>query len=491
MSTSTDLAARITRCRAAQAAWAALPLARRQAHVVAIGRRIVERRMEAMDLFEAELGRHPVDSLMSELVTAAGYARGAAKLAGEALRPEKVPMSPVELPGKRAVIERVPRGVVGIVAPWNYPVLQFLKPLLPALLAGNGVVLKPSENTPRTGAWLAELVAEEVGPDLVVLAQGDGSVGAEVVELVDAVVFTGSVSTGKKVAARCAERLIPVSLELGGNDAAIVLADADLERTATGLAYWAFHNAGQDCSSVERIYVEQSVADAFVARLARIADALDVHPTGRGDVPPLQNATQLAIVEAHVADALAKGATLLAGGERTGEGQGYRPTVLDHCTAEMEICREETFGPVVAVVRVPDVREAVNQANDTLYGLNGSVWTADLTRGEAVARQLAVGIAYVNNHSFAGVVPQIPWTGTGHTGTGIAASRHAYGTFTRPRTVIVDKGTQPDVFWFPNDAELGTLGHAVAELGLGRYSRVLKLLPLLKKRTRSILGFGR
>ena len=135
--------------------------------------------------------------------------------------------------------------------------------------------------------------------------------------------------------------------------------------------------------------------------------------------------------------------------------------------------------------------EDVNQANDTLYGLNGSVWTADLTKGEAVARQLTVGIAYVNNHSFAGVVPQIPWTGTGHTGTGIAASRHAYGTFTRPRTVIVDKGTQPDVFWFPNDAELGTLGHAVAELGLGRYSRVLKLLPLLKKRTRSILGFGR
>lgn len=488
---NTDLAPLLAACRRAQPAWAALPLDRRRSHVVAIGRRIVERRLEAMDLFVQDLGRHPTDSLMSELVTAHAYAKGAAALAGEVLTPERVPLSAVEFPGKRAVIERVPRGVVGIVAPWNYPLLQFLKPLFPALLAGNAVVMKPSERTPHVAAWLHGIVAEEVGADLVGLAQGDGSVGAAVVDAVDAVVFTGSVRTGRQVAARAAERLIPASLELGGNDAALVLADADIDRTAAGLAYWAFHNAGQDCSSVERIYVEHAIADAFVDRLVQITAALDVHPEGSGDLPPLQNAEQLGIVEDHVRDAVDHGATVRTGGERTGSGLGYRPTVLDHCTDGMRVVQEETFGPVVAVVRVDHAREAVQRANASRYGLNGSVWTQDRVRGEAIARQLDVGIAYVNNHSFAGVVPRIPWTGVKETGTGIAGSRHAYGTFCRPHTVIVDEGRNPDVFWFPTDPELARLGHAVAELGLGRVSRLLKLPRLLRSRTRRILDLGR
>ncbi|MCA9568430.1 MAG: aldehyde dehydrogenase family protein, partial [Myxococcales bacterium] len=448
-------------------------------------------RLEAMDVLGDELGRHPTDSLMSELVIAGNYAKGAAALAGDALRDEHVRLSPIEFPGKRAVIQRVPRGVVGVIAPWNYPLLQFFKPLFPALLAGNTVVIKPSEHTPRSGIWLHGLLQEVLGPDVVGIVQGDGAVGQALVDQVDAVVFTGSVATGRKVATQAAGRLIPSSIELGGNDAAIVLADCDVDRTAAGLAFWSFHNAGQDCSSVERIYVERGVADAFVDRLVQVTAALAVHPDGDGEVPPLQNPAQLAIVEDHVADAIAKGAILRTGGQRCGEGYGYRPTVLDGCAPGMKVIEEETFGPVVAIVRVDDAAAAVEAANASVYGLNGSVWTRDLARGEALARQLEVGVAYVNNHSFTGAIPQLPWTGVKHTGTGVAGSRHAYATFTRPRTLIVDKGRQPDVFWFPANADLARLGHAVAELGLGRVSRVATLLPLLARRGAQILGLGR
>lgn len=487
-----DVAHVVAAAREAQSVWAAQSLATRQDRVLEIGRRIVQRRAEAMAILEDELGRHPTDSLMSEIVTAIGYTKGACALASSALAPERVKLSFVEFPGKSAVIEAVPRGVVGIIAPWNYPLMQFFKPLFPALLAGDAVVLKPSEHTPRIGAWLAGICAEVVGPGLVGLVQGDGAVGAALLESdIDAIVFTGSVATGRRVAARAGERLIPCSVELGGKDAAIVLADCDLDRTAAGLAFWALHNAGQDCSSVERIYVEASIADRFVERLAQVAGALSVHPAPGGDIGPLQNAAQLRIVEEHVADAVAKGARVVCGGAPTGTGNGYLPTVLDGCASGMKVVDEETFGPVVAVVRVPSADEAVRQANASRYGLNGSVWTRDLARGERIARQLEVGVAFVNNHSFAGVIPQIPWTGTKETGFGVAASRHAYATFVRRRTVIVDKGARPDVFWFPGNADLAALGDALAELNLGQLSRALALLGLLGKRARQVLALGR
>jgi acyl-CoA reductase-like NAD-dependent aldehyde dehydrogenase len=406
----------------------------------------------------------------------------------DALAPEKVKLSPLDFPGKRASIEHIPRGVVGIIAPWNYPLANFFKHFFPALLSGNAVVLKPSEFTPATGAWLAEIAGEKLPKGLVQIVQGDGVVGAALLESgIDAVTFTGSVPTGRKVAVKAAELLIPCSVELGGKDAAIVLADCDLDRTVAGIAQWAIHNAGQNCAAIERVYVEESIADAFVEKLGRIADKLRVsNGKGQSELGPLQTHAQRDIVEQHVSAAVEDGATLVAGGERVGEGLGYKPTVLDHCTDDMTVCTDETFGPVIPVIRVADADEAVRRANASDYGLNGSIWTSDLTRGEQLARRLEVGIAYVNNHSLTGTMAQVPWTGVKQTGTGVAASRHSYHTFARPRTIFVDKGKAPDPFWFPADENLDAFATALVERSLGSIGALVKLGGLVGKRVKAV-----
>ncbi len=486
---ATEVAAIVQRARAAQVAWSNVPQGEKERRLLSLGRRILERRAELSELLWQETGRSPLESFMSDLSLALGYAQRAIKVSRAALAPERVPLPKLEFPGKKATTYAVPRGVVGIIAPWNYPIGNFQKSLYPALLSGNAVIMKPSEHTPRSGAWLAALAAECVGSDVVTVVQGDGRVGATLVECVDAVIFTGSVSSGRKVAAAAAARFIPASLELGGKDAAIVLEDADLDRSALGIAQWAFHNAGQNCAAIERVYVVESVADGFVTRLGRVASKLRV-ACGPGDADsdlgPLQNPAQLDIVEKHVASALAAGARLVAGGARVGPGLGYAPTVLDHCDDTMQVVRDETFGPVVAVIRVKNVEEAIARANASPYGLNGSVWTRDLARGEALCRRLSVGVGYVNNHAIGGTMPEVPWTGPGETGSGVAQSRHAYATLTRRQTVLVDSNKGPDPFWMPFDRSLRPFADALASMQLGSLSSALKLLGLIKTRVTHI-----
>jgi acyl-CoA reductase-like NAD-dependent aldehyde dehydrogenase len=455
----------------------------------AVATRLLEQRAGALAVMQQEMGRGPIDNLFHDLVAAREFVSAVIRAGRKALAPERIKLSMLDWPGKKVTVEAVPRGVVGIIAPWNYPLANFFKHLFPALLSGNGVVLKPSEHTPRTGAWLHAQLVEVLPKGLVQLVQGGGAVGAALLDAgIDAVAFTGSVATGKRVAVAAGERLIPCTVELGGKDAAIVLADCNLGRTVAGILFWAVHNAGQDCSAIERVYVEDAIADRFVEQLAKAAKKLRVSvPGAPGEVGPLQNAAQLAIVEAHVDDAKTKGAKVLSGGARVGPGYGYQPTVLDACTEEMKVVREETFGPVIAVVRVKDAEEAVRRANDSKYGLNGSVWTTDLAKGEALARRLEVGVAFVNNHSIAGALPEIPWTGVKDTGPGVASSRHAYATFVRRRTVFIDKNSKPDPLWFPFNDDLMAFGETLVARGLGGGVGVLlKLGGLLGKRVKAI-----
>lgn len=483
-----EIPAIVDRARAAQKDWAALSLNERAKHLRNLGRRILEGRKYIARIISDEMGRSELESIADEIMGTAEFISAAIGVAKKALAPIKVPISKLDYPKKHAVIEAIPRGVVAIIAPWNYPLGNFYKHLFPALLAGNGVVLKPSEHTPRTGAWLAKQCAEVFPVGLVGLVQGRGEAGAALLDAgIDSVCFTGSVPTGRRISARAGEKLIACTAELGGKDAAIVLSDCDLERTLAGIATWSCFNAGQDCSSIERVYVEEPIAEEFSRRLGKLVGAFKVSPQPGADLGTLQNQRQLEIVETHVNEAIASGAKLLCGGKRTGSGLGFLPTVLDACTEQMRIMNEETFGPVVCLRRVRDADEAVRLANALPFGLNGSVWTKDLHRGRALAQHLEVGVALVNNHSLAGINPWIPWTGVKDTGPGVANSVFAYPAYVRRRTLYVDAATQPDPWWKPVDEHLAQFAEALVQRGLGGGLGVLiQLAGLVSKRAHSI-----
>ncbi|MBL9086462.1 MAG: aldehyde dehydrogenase family protein [Planctomycetia bacterium] len=486
-----DVADVVARARAAFPAWAALPLEDREARLDAAARRMVARRGEVVALLAAEVGKGHAEALFGEALAPLDQLRQWRPIVRAHLRRRRIALPRLAFPGKRAFVDVVPRGVIAVITPWNYPLATFLRPVLPALLTGNAVVLKPSEHAPRTALWFAESLASFLPDGLVGLVLGGADHGRAVVGSdVDAVCFTGSVAAGRDVARRCGERLVPASLELGGKDAAIVLADCDLDRTLAGITTWALHNAGQDCGAIERVYVEEAIADAFVGRLAdawrrlRVADRL-----GEGDVAPLATEAQLAVVTRHVDDARRRGAVVRCGGVRVGAGLGYAPTVLDRCTDEMDVVREETFGPVVAIRRVAHADEAVERANASAYGLGASVWTRDLARGRAIAERLRCGVLHVNNHALSGAVVALPWTGTGASGGGIANGPHALATFTRPRSLLVDAAAAPDPFWMPYDGDLVDLGERVGRLQTGDLGAALRLPALAARRRRTLREF--
>ncbi|HEY5149354.1 MAG TPA: aldehyde dehydrogenase family protein [Mycobacterium sp.] len=321
-----------------------------------------------------------------------------------------------------------PHPLVGMIEPWNFPLAMLALDLVPALAAGAAVLLKPSEVTPLSAVELVRGWNEVGAPPVLKLATGYGDTGASVIENSDYVHFTGSTPTGRKVAVACAERLIPFSLELGGKDPAIVLADADIDRAANGIAWGGMFNSGQVCISVERVFVEAPVYDEFVAKLADKVRSVKQGQEDSGfkyDTGAMATPAQRDIVERHVNEAVAAGAKVLTGGKPTGVGTFFEPTVLADVTPEMSCIAEETFGPTLPVIKVADEEEAIRLANDSQYGLSASVWTGDTERGEQVARRLEVGAVNINDaltNVFCPGLPMGGWkdSGIGYRGGGAA-----------------------------------------------------------------------
>jgi len=442
--TDADARAAFDRARGVQRDWAKTPIAERQKLLVRLMKLLLDRQEEILNLVQVESGKSRMDAydeVSGSALAASYYAKHAAKLLGAKRKAGVFPVL------TRTSELRHPKGVVGIITPWNYPLVLTAMDVLPALVAGNTVVQKPDNQTALSTLWLHEL-AEEAGlpADVWQIVLGRGSViGQALVDESDYFAFTGSTATGKKLAAQVAERLTGYSMELGGKNPMIVLPDAKVEAAATGAVTACFANAGQICVGVERIYVHESIREQFATSFAAKAAALRLGSSlDYGvDVGSLTNDDQLATVTQHVEDARTKGATVLAGGKpRPDLGPlFYEPTVLTGVTPAMKPYAEETFGPVVSIYGYTDIDDAVQRANDTRYGLNASVWTSDGKLGREVAARIKAGAVNVNE-GFAASMGSIdaPMGGFGDSGVGRRNGAEGIQRYTDVQTVATQRG---------------------------------------------------
>jgi len=483
-----DVEAAVARARAASKIWGTTSLDDRLGMLVRIKDVVKTHGEEYARRISEDTGKPLLDSLLTELMTIPLFIDHYRKTAKKTLGRKRIG-TPILFPGKTSYVERFPLGVVGIISPWNFPFQLSMVPMISALIAGNTVVLKPSEVTPLTGEIIAEIFRRIGLPRGVVeVVQGDGSTGAALTASnIDKIFFTGSVATGRRVMAAAAAHPIPVELELGGKDAMIVCADANLVRAAKAAAWGGLVNCGQMCTSVERLIVVDSVHDRFLSLLeAEVRRVRVGAPDEDAEIGPLTFAKQLETVERHVKSALEAGARLVMGGERLDRGGlFYAPTILADVTTDMEVYREETFGPVVPVIRVNDEEEAILYANDHQYGLNGSVWTRDVERGLALASRMECGQVMVNDLVAIVGNPALPFGGVKKSGFGRYHGPEGLLGFTHQKAIMVDRGWfDIEPFWFPYEGKYDSMKQVFHGLLGGNMPKALLGIAKLRNLTK-------
>jgi len=416
-----DVKRAVEKARRAQEAWGALPIEERCERVLRFRDAVVDRADEIVDLIVRECGKPRHEALLHEVLVVADLATFFTKAAPRILAPHEVKLH--LLKHRKSFVHYRPRGVVAVISPWNYPFQLPLRDALLALIAGNAVVIKPSEVTPLI-AMKAKEVWDSAGlpEDLLQIVPGYGPTGAALIEAQpDFVVLTGSVATGRRVAAACGERLIPCVMELGGKAPLIACADADVERTARSIVFGGFSNCGQVCVSVERVYAHREIHDRLVERVVELTRELrQGDPSAEFvDVGAIIFPHQIDVAEKHIADAVEKGANVRTGGKRReGTGQFFEPTVLDNCDHRMTVMTEEIFGPIVPIMRVSTEEEALRLANDSHLGLNAYVFSSDRDHAERLAERVDAGSVLVNDVLTNGGTPDAPFGGIKASGFG-------------------------------------------------------------------------
>ncbi len=465
-----EVAQAVRRARVAQQEWAALDFAARGVILRRWRSQIMANKDRLIETMVAENGK-PSQEVLYELAyigDAIGYySANAAKF----LKDQKVPLHLLKTKQARVIYH--PFGVIGVISPWNYPLILAFGDAIAALMAGNAVVIKPSEITPMSAILMAEL-AEGAGfpSGLIQVVTGLGETGAALIDNADLIVFTGSTATGKKVMERASRRLVPVILELGGKDPMIVLKDANLDRAVNGALNGAFFNNGQTCIAVERLYIEEPIYDQFVSRLVEGVQKLRVGNNQAGehniDLGPLTFPRQLEIVERQVEDARARGAKVLTGGKRRTDLPGlfYEPTILTEVSDEMLVMQEETFGPLLPIIKVKNAEEAIEKANKSNFGLSSSLWTGDRARGERLARQIEAGSTCVNDVTINYMALDVPFGGIKESGIGYRhGGADGLKKFCRPQSIIIDRfGLAREPIWMPYGKPVARLLHFALNL---------------------------
>jgi acyl-CoA reductase-like NAD-dependent aldehyde dehydrogenase len=449
---------------------------------------------EIARLISDESGKPVAEAFSAEIAPVLDLMQYFARNARKILKPEKINIGQLKFLGRSSKIIYQPLGVVGIISPWNFPFSIPLGEIVMALMAGNTVVLKPSELTPLVGQKIGEIFKKTGLPENVLqVVTGDGKTGAAIVEAgVNKIMFTGSVATGRKIAANAAKTLTPVVLELGGKDPMIVFADANLEAASSAAIWGAFTNSGQACSSVERLYVEESIADRFtslvVEKTKKLRQNLGSEETT--DVGAMVSENQLKIVEDHVADFRESGAKILTGGRRNENFQGtfFEPTVIAEVTNEMRGMREETFGPTLPIAVFTTEEKAVELANDTDFGLTASVWTSDISKGRRVAEKILAGTVTVNEVLYTHGIGQTPWGGFKQSGYGRTHGKLGLLELVAPQHIHVNRSTiLPNVWWFGYSANaIETFRGFARHFATGSLFQTARLAPQLLKRIKEL-----
>lgn len=476
--------------RSAQPSWAKLSYSQR-ARVILKAREFVLTNLESIaTLISQETGKPRAEAISMELVPTLDLMHYFATNTAKLLRSSRIDIGQYGLMGRSSRIIYSPLGVVGIISPWNFPWATPLDEIVMALMAGNAVVVKPSELTPLTALKIGEVFQNAGLPTgLLQIVTGDGSTGAALIESgIDKAIFTGSVSTGKRVAEAAAKHLLPVVLELGGKDPMIVLDDANLPNAARAAIWGAFANAGQACASVERCYVHESVSERFVELVVKETAALKLGDPAVDDtdIGAMTNERQLHIVESHISEAVHEGAQILIGGHRCNEERGWfhQPTVLTNVNHQMKVMRDETFGPVLPIMTFKTDDEAVRLANDSIYGLTASIFTTDIGRGRKLAEQIDAGTVMVNEVLYTHALGQTPWGGVKQSGYGRTHGRPGLLELVKAQHVHVNFFPRvPDAWWFKYSETARQLFRSLAKhFTTGSTIQSSLLLPQIIKR---------